>query len=63
MPNETPDLLLWRKSTHSGTNGGDCVEVADTPDAVHVRDTKNRQGPALHHSPAAWRTFLDAVGG
>lgn len=22
------DLTPWRKSTHSGQNGGDCVEVA-----------------------------------
>ncbi|MFD7918395.1 DUF397 domain-containing protein [Streptomyces sp. NPDC059740] len=58
-----PQAALWHKSTHSGSDGGDCVEVAATGDAVSVRDTKNRQGPALHHSPAAWRTFLNAVRG
>lgn len=29
----------WRKSTYSGANGGDCVEVADIP----VRDTRWRK--------------------
>ena len=37
----------WRKSTYSGSNGGDCVEVADTAPVVLVRDTKNRDGVTL----------------
>jgi hypothetical protein len=32
----------WRKSSHSGNNGGDCVEVAgNLRDAVAVRDSKD----------------------
>ncbi len=31
----------WRKSSHSGPNGGDCVEVADTHGTIAVRDSKN----------------------
>jgi hypothetical protein len=37
--------VRWRKSTRSGGNGGNCVEVANALDAV--RDTKNPSGPAL----------------
>lgn len=49
----------WRKSTKSGTNGGNCVEVADNlPGVVAVRDSKDRQGPALAFTPAAWGAFL-----
>lgn len=49
----------WRKSTKSGNNGGDCVEVADNlPGVVLVRDTKDRDGGTLTFSPAAWRTFV-----
>jgi hypothetical protein len=49
----------WRKSTHSGNNGGDCVEVADNlPGVVLVRDTKDRAGGTLSFSPAAWRSFV-----
>lgn len=50
----------WRKSTKSGGNGGDCVEVADTARQVLVRDTKNRNRPhetVLRFSPAAWASF------
>lgn len=48
----------WRKSSRSGSNGGDCVEVADNlPDVVAVRDSKDPAGPALAFVPAAWSTF------
>jgi hypothetical protein len=51
---------IWRKSTRSSANGGDCVEVADNlPGAVGVRDSKDQAGPALVFSPAAWRAFVD----
>ncbi|WP_256090339.1 DUF397 domain-containing protein, partial [Actinacidiphila rubida] len=45
--------LEWRKSTHSGTNGGDCVEVAACPQTVHVRDSKDPEGPVLTFPAAA----------
>ncbi|WP_244501282.1 DUF397 domain-containing protein [Streptomyces sp. TP-A0874] len=32
-----PDELVWFKSSHSGPDGGDCVEVATSAHAVHVR--------------------------
>ncbi|MGA5216182.1 DUF397 domain-containing protein [Streptomyces cinereoruber] len=59
-----PDLTgaRWRKSSYSGTNGGECVEVADGfPGAVPVRDSKNPSGPALVVAPEAWRTFVDGL--
>ncbi|MER7419792.1 DUF397 domain-containing protein [Micromonospora peucetia] len=52
----------WRKSTKSGGNGGDCVEVADNlPGVVGVRDSKDPSGPALAFAPAAWRAFVAQV--
>lgn len=46
----------WRKSTYSGSNGGDCVEVAaDGP--VLVRDTKNRDGGTLAFTAETWQAF------
>ncbi|MFG1763130.1 DUF397 domain-containing protein [Micromonospora parva] len=49
----------WRKSTRSGSNGGECVEVAgNLPDIVAVRDSKDPHGPALTFSPTAWATFV-----
>ncbi|MCX4473663.1 DUF397 domain-containing protein [Micromonospora sp. NBC_01655] len=50
----------WRKSTKSGNNGGNCVEVADNlPGVVLVRDTKSRDGGTLAFAPAAWRGFVE----
>ena len=52
----------WRKSTKSGGNGGDCVEVADNlPGVVGVRDSKDPAGPALAFEPASWRAFVAQV--
>ncbi|WP_431896417.1 DUF397 domain-containing protein [Micromonospora haikouensis] len=49
----------WRKSTRSGNNGGNCVEVADNlPGVVLVRDTKDRDGGTLAFSPAQWQGFV-----
>ena len=51
----------WRKSSYSTSNGGNCVEVADAPGNVLVRDTTDRTGPMLRFGPGAWRTFADRV--
>ena len=52
----------WRKSSYSGTNGGDCVEVArKLPGLVAVRDSKDPDGPKLVTSPTAWRAFTVGV--
>ncbi|WP_327038011.1 DUF397 domain-containing protein [Micromonospora maris] len=49
----------WRKSTRSGSNGGDCVEVAaNLPGLVAVRDSKDPTGTALTFSLAAWTRFV-----
>ncbi|MFF1906231.1 DUF397 domain-containing protein [Kitasatospora sp. NPDC058218] len=50
------------KSSHSGGNGGDCVEVAPGfPGLVPVRDSKDPEGPALVFPASAWRSFVAAV--
>ncbi len=32
--------LAWFKSSYSGSSGDDCVEVAVTEQAIHVRDSR-----------------------
>ncbi|GGZ14954.1 DUF397 domain-containing protein [Streptomyces nitrosporeus] len=55
--------LRWFKSSHSGSGGGDCVEVATTRLAVHVRDTKTAgQGPTLRVGHAPWAAFVAHTG-
>ena len=53
---------VWHKSTRSGGNGGDCVEVAvNLPDVVAVRDSKDRDGGALTFTRGDWRDFVAGV--
>jgi hypothetical protein len=51
----------WRKSSYSGANGGQCLEVA-SGGAILVRDTTDRDGGTLTFSAAAWREFTASVG-
>ncbi len=52
----------WRKSSRSGDNGGNCVEVArNLPGKVAVRDSKDADGPSLVFSPAEWQAFTAAI--
>jgi hypothetical protein len=51
----------WRKSSYSGANGGECVEVGTTADAVLVRDTTNRSGDMLRLPADAWQAFLTSI--
>ncbi|MER6997082.1 DUF397 domain-containing protein [Streptomyces sp. NPDC000410] len=50
--------LSWHKSSYSSGSGDDCVEVATCPTTVHVRDSKDNQGPQLALSPTAWTGFV-----
>ncbi|MET7815876.1 DUF397 domain-containing protein [Streptomyces sp. NPDC005395] len=51
--------LKWFKSTYSGSEGGQCVEVAQEPIAIHIRDSKAPQGHVTV-APDAWAAFLGA---
>jgi hypothetical protein len=56
-----PELsgAVWRKSSYSGSSGGQCVEVArNLPGIVAVRDSKNPENGALAVTPAAWQALL-----
>lgn len=56
----TVDLTgaVWQKSTRSGPNCDNCVEVAFVPGAVAVRDSKNPTGPALLFTIDEWDAFV-----
>ncbi|MGW0432877.1 DUF397 domain-containing protein [Micromonospora sp. NPDC003197] len=47
----------WFKSSRSSDNAN-CVEVRFADDAVGVRDSKDRSGPALAFGAAAWTGFV-----
>lgn len=53
---------MWRTSSYSSANGGNCVEVASNlPGVVAVRDSKSPDGPALVFTPAQWQAFAAGV--
>lgn len=51
----------WQKSSHSSSEGGQCVEVAAHPTAIHIRDSKNPDGPHFTVTPGAWAEFLSGA--
>lgn len=54
----TNGILTWVKSSYSGSQGGNCVEVAAGKQGnVLVRDTKNREGAVLGFCGESWRQF------
>ncbi|MFI8436639.1 DUF397 domain-containing protein [Streptomyces sp. NPDC079020] len=56
--------LRWFKSGYSdSSDGSECVEVATASGAVHVRDSKDVQGPRLAVTPAAWAGFVSYAAG
>ncbi|MFF4311394.1 DUF397 domain-containing protein [Streptomyces sp. NPDC001507] len=48
----------WFESSYSTGNGGECIEVAEAPGAVHIRDSKARSGPVLTVTPQTWAEFV-----
>jgi hypothetical protein len=48
----------WFKSTRSGPNSDNCVEVAFVGPAIAVRDSKDPEGPALVFTEAEWDAFV-----
>lgn len=51
--------LVWLKNSYSdSSNVNDCVEIAPTPTTIHLRDSKNPQGPRLAFAPTTWADFV-----
>ncbi|GAB1334865.1 DUF397 domain-containing protein [Streptomyces sp. E-15] len=53
----------WFKSSHSGGDGDNCVEVAMRPGAVHIRDSKDEGIRPLVVTPTAWAAFTALAAG
>ncbi|ROO88749.1 uncharacterized protein DUF397 [Actinocorallia herbida] len=50
----------WRASSRSSGNG-ECVEVAEIPSAIGVRDSKNPRLPYLRVAAPAFRRLISQV--
>ncbi|MBD0670724.1 DUF397 domain-containing protein [Streptomyces sp. CBMA156] len=55
---DRPAGLEWFKSSYSTNEGPDCVEVAHGPGSVHVRDSKDKEGPRFRFSQSEWSAFV-----
>jgi len=54
--------LRWRKSSHSGNGGGNCVEVGTgLPGKVAIRDSKRREDGMHVIESAAFAALLTDV--
>ncbi|MEU0934064.1 DUF397 domain-containing protein [Embleya sp. NPDC005971] len=51
----------WVKSSYSGTQGDNCVEVAVTEQAIRVRDSKDRTRALFAVRHAEWAPFIHAM--
>jgi Domain of unknown function (DUF397) len=61
MPEGWATGATWRKSSYSGSNGGDCVEVGTAGFAVAIRDSQDPEGPRLAFTAATWAAFAEQV--
>ncbi|MGW0856123.1 DUF397 domain-containing protein [Streptomyces sp. NPDC002690] len=55
------ETSVYRKSSYSSQDGGNCVEIARTPRAVRVRDSKDASLAPFQVSGTAWSAFLPFV--
>ncbi|MFD9975907.1 DUF397 domain-containing protein [Streptomyces sp. NPDC059017] len=53
-----PARPAWFKSSYSGNEGGECLEVAATPGTVHVRDSKAPARAQLTFGALEWAEFV-----
>ncbi|MFC4907444.1 DUF397 domain-containing protein [Actinomadura gamaensis] len=56
-----PQASKWRKSSYSGENGGDCIELADLATVVGVRDSKDPEGPCLGVTRADFAAVTEVI--
>ncbi|NDZ79166.1 DUF397 domain-containing protein [Streptomyces sp. SID10853] len=62
MRNIDLNAAMWRKSSYSNQDGGQCLEVADDFAAVvPVRDSKNPGGPVVTFAAHGWSAFVSAL--
>ncbi len=63
MDQQSLSAASWVKSSYSGNNGGNCLELAlSVPDFAPVRDSKQAaHGPVIPFTRPAWTAFVSAL--
>jgi hypothetical protein len=57
----TTNNTRWRKSSYSGGNANDCVELDRHPGHTGIRDSKSPTGEHLTFEAQAFTAFLTTV--
>ncbi len=57
------NITPWKKSSRSGGDSGQCVEVRRYEGTIQIRDSKDPGGPVLTFSPEQWAEFVAAAAG
>lgn len=52
---------VWRKSSRSGSTGGECVEVARKGSVNAVRDSKNPEGGFIALERDVWAAMVSQI--
>ena len=52
---------VWRKSSYSGAEGGQCIEVAVAEVVVGVRDSKNPTGGVLAVNKGQFALLISTI--
>lgn len=53
--------LVWVRSSYSNGAGGECVECAIHDDRIHLRDSKDVEGPVITVGHDAWGSFVRTI--
>ncbi|MCX3063640.1 DUF397 domain-containing protein [Streptomyces beihaiensis] len=60
--NLASDDAHWFKSSYSNGAGGECLECSvRSGEAVHVRDSKRKDGDVISFASQAWSNFLGNI--
>ncbi|MFI6686633.1 DUF397 domain-containing protein [Streptomyces sp. NPDC050485] len=51
----------WFKSSYSGAEGNSCIEIAPLTSGIGIRDSKDKEGPALVVSAETWAAFVSPM--
>jgi hypothetical protein len=58
---EANSAVTWRKSSYSGNNGSNCVEVGNAAHLIAVLDSKVPDDPRLVFGREAWEAFAASL--
>ncbi|MGH4019861.1 MAG: DUF397 domain-containing protein [Pseudonocardiaceae bacterium] len=61
MTSEDLPTTVWRKSSRSSGQNGNCVEIGFLPDQRAIRDTKNLNGATLAFQLNEWHALLNGI--